>query len=328
MKRLLLSIFTIAAFGMKAQIVNIPDANFKADLVGNSAINTNMDSEIQVSEAQAFVGTMNLNNESISDLTGIEAFINLPELWCSQNSLSSVDLSANTALVDLRLSENNLSTIDVSQNTLLERLYVGANALTSIDVSSNLALEVFICVDNGLAQLDVSMLTNLTELACGGNSLTTLDISPNTAVTVLRCADNELSSLNVANGNNMNFTVFTAVDNWSSGLTCIQVDDAAWSTANWSQIDAAASFSENCSGSAGLDEFSAVEVDVYPNPATNQLNIESDAAIEALTIFTLSGKVSLTSKYPSIDLSGLESGVYLVSISTDKGDITKRFVKQ
>ena len=40
--------------GEAAPIVNIPDANFKAALVGNNAINTNLDSEIQVSEAAAY----------------------------------------------------------------------------------------------------------------------------------------------------------------------------------------------------------------------------------------------------------------------------------
>ncbi|MCH7534683.1 MAG: hypothetical protein IH948_02875 [Bacteroidetes bacterium] len=45
---------------VNAQIVNIPDANFKSYLVGNSSINTNLDSEIQVSEATAFTGTVSL----------------------------------------------------------------------------------------------------------------------------------------------------------------------------------------------------------------------------------------------------------------------------
>ena len=51
------------------QNVNIPDANFKACLVGNSAINTNGDSQIQVSEAASFNGEINCYNMNISDLT-------------------------------------------------------------------------------------------------------------------------------------------------------------------------------------------------------------------------------------------------------------------
>ncbi len=44
-----------------AQNVNIPDATFKAYLVGNALINTNSDTEIQLSEATAFAGTISVN---------------------------------------------------------------------------------------------------------------------------------------------------------------------------------------------------------------------------------------------------------------------------
>ena len=54
--------------------MSIPDANFKAYLLGNSNINTNDDTEIQVSEASAYGGTISCNYDDISDLTGIEAF--------------------------------------------------------------------------------------------------------------------------------------------------------------------------------------------------------------------------------------------------------------
>ena len=57
MKKLLLILLFLPFIGF-GQNVNIPDANFKAYLVGNSAINTNGDSEIQVSEATAFNGAI------------------------------------------------------------------------------------------------------------------------------------------------------------------------------------------------------------------------------------------------------------------------------
>ena len=70
----LLFLAIIVSTTIFAQNVNIPDANFKAALVGNSAINTNMDTEIQTSEATAFTGGMNAGSLAIADLTGIEAF--------------------------------------------------------------------------------------------------------------------------------------------------------------------------------------------------------------------------------------------------------------
>ena len=72
MKKLLLILLCFPMIGF-GQNVNIPDANFKAYLVGNTAINTNGDAEIQLSEATAFNGVF-VYNMNIADLTGIEAF--------------------------------------------------------------------------------------------------------------------------------------------------------------------------------------------------------------------------------------------------------------
>src|SRR5687768_3157173 len=76
-----------------AIIVNIPDANFKAALVSNSAINTNLDTEIQDTEAAAFAGTLDVSNLLISDLTGIEAFTAMIGLDCANNNITSLDLT-------------------------------------------------------------------------------------------------------------------------------------------------------------------------------------------------------------------------------------------
>ena len=91
---------------------------------------------------------------------------------------------------------------------------------------------------------------------CGVNQLTSLNVSLNTALTWLSCYDNQLSSLNVRNGNNTNFTDFYASSN--PNLYCIDVDDATWSTANWTvandNIDPQHYFSNNCSGTTEIQE--------------------------------------------------------------------------
>ncbi|WP_417866985.1 T9SS type A sorting domain-containing protein [Xanthomarina gelatinilytica] len=118
-KQLLLLTFLIATAwcSIQAQNVNIPDANFKAYLVGDPAINTNSDSEISVAEAQAFSGDLLINGLSISDLTGIEEFINITRLDCYSNNLTSLDVSNNLALTRLHCSDNQIETLDISANT-------------------------------------------------------------------------------------------------------------------------------------------------------------------------------------------------------------------
>jgi Leucine-rich repeat (LRR) protein len=105
MKKLLLVLLALPLIGF-GQNVNIPDANFKAYLVGNTAINTNGDTEIQVSEAAAFNGTIDCSWMDIYNLTGIEAFTALTKLYCYNNQLTSLNVSQNTALTNLECNGN------------------------------------------------------------------------------------------------------------------------------------------------------------------------------------------------------------------------------
>jgi len=124
--KLLLLLLALPMIGF-GQNVNIPDANFKAYLVGNTAINTNGDNEIQISEASAFNGTIVCDYKDISNLKGIEAFITLTSLKCYDNRLISLDVSKNIALTSLVCYGNQLTRLDVSKNTALTELHCGEN---------------------------------------------------------------------------------------------------------------------------------------------------------------------------------------------------------
>ena len=168
MKKPLLVLLALPFIGL-GQNVNIPDANFKAYLVGNTAINTNGDTEIQVTEASAFKGAIDCGDMNISNLTGIEAFTALTWLRCSNNQLTSLDVSANTDLTYLECEVNQLTRLYLSKNTALTTLHCSSNQITSLDVSQNTALTTLWCSENELSSLDVSQNTALTELGCDGN---------------------------------------------------------------------------------------------------------------------------------------------------------------
>ncbi|PKR81341.1 hypothetical protein CW751_04605 [Brumimicrobium salinarum] len=106
-----------------ANIVNIPDANFKTALLehgttitgaGISPIDTDGDGEICETEAQAYTGNIQIPSQGISDLTGIEAFTALTVLNCSSNQLTNLDVSANTALLTLNCTFNQLTSLNVA----------------------------------------------------------------------------------------------------------------------------------------------------------------------------------------------------------------------
>ncbi|WP_281988794.1 T9SS type A sorting domain-containing protein [Aquimarina aggregata] len=202
-----------------AQTVTIPDANLKNTLINNLSINTNADTEIQVTEANAYTGYLNLFNKNIGDATGIEAFVNIKGLNLSSNNLYTVDVSKNIMLASLALNRNNIAELDVTKNTKLVSLGVGENDLKSIDISKNTFLRTFYCNDNALRSLDfsknilleflivsyneisvldVSNLLYLDTLVCTKNSLSSLDLSTNVNLTYLLCDQNQISHLDVS----------------------------------------------------------------------------------------------------------------------------------
>jgi hypothetical protein len=124
MKKLFYIILLISGI-INAQIVNIPDANFKAKLLsagsenqiayidyGTTAtfgkIDVNNDGEIQYSEA---LNVLELHVDSeypytikIHDLTGLEAFTQINKLNFSKNEITSVNLLPFNFLFDLNCS--------------------------------------------------------------------------------------------------------------------------------------------------------------------------------------------------------------------------------
>ncbi|SRX55272.1 T9SS type A sorting domain-containing protein [Aequorivita sp. CIP111184] len=75
-------------------------------------------------------------------------------------------------------------------------------------------------------------------------------------------------------------------------------------------------------------------VSIYPNPAKNEFILRSNVPLEKLTIYDLRGAiirnvdVSEMSQEKTVDISPLDSGVYMVRITDSKGSVVKNLVKQ
>ena len=184
----------VQSAGVAIDNTNFPDANFRTVV---KKFDTNQDSSLSDTEIAA-VKKINCSNKGITNLKGIEYFTSLNILWCTDNQLTALDVSENTALTKLNCCFNKLTSLDVSKNTALTILECNANRLTSLDVSKNTALTELNCSVNKLTALDVSKNTALTELYCNDNQLTSLDVSKNTALISLSCVCNQLTSLDVS----------------------------------------------------------------------------------------------------------------------------------
>ncbi|WP_040278072.1 T9SS type A sorting domain-containing protein [Psychroserpens damuponensis] len=79
-----------------------------------------------------------------------------------------------------------------------------------------------------------------------------------------------------------------------------------------------------------VDEFALETVSLFPNPAKNTLHLDMPASIGDFNteIFSVLGQsVSRNTNSSQLDISNLNTGMYLLKISTDNGTITKRFTK-
>ena len=204
MKRLLLLFFCVPAC-VNAQIVNIPDANFKAklleaspmnqiswDLNGNYfTIDTNSDGEIQETEALNVL-SINVEDSGISSIVGIESFSNLQYLNCSGNDLTNLDVSQNLSLRVLQCNENQLSELDLLSNTLLNNVRCSYNLLTDLNLTNNPELAAVSCAYNQLTILDLSANPNMIDYVCNNNQITELYIKNGSDEFEFWFADNPL----------------------------------------------------------------------------------------------------------------------------------------
>ena len=102
--------------------VEIPDPNFKAYLLEN--FDANKDGEISLLEAKEVKG-MNCSNKNMQDITGIEKFVNLESLNCSNNQLTMLDIRENKKINWLVCNNNkDLLTVQFSMSSpLRDRSY-------------------------------------------------------------------------------------------------------------------------------------------------------------------------------------------------------------
>jgi len=165
----------VGPINQEVQRTLIPDTAFEMAL-----IDLNLDDELDGSvptENIEDVMDLVLNEKGISDLTGIEGFTNLYNLWLNDNQLTTIDLSQNNRVKFIFLENNNISGIDVRSIPNLEKLELKGNSVSEIDVTNNQQLQFLILDGNNITSLDVSNNPELFTLEVLNNPLNCIKVS-------------------------------------------------------------------------------------------------------------------------------------------------------
>ncbi|GAB3713345.1 T9SS type A sorting domain-containing protein [Flavobacterium koreense] len=337
MKKLYLIFSFLFCYFINAQIVNIPDANFKALLVNSSitngiaydcAINSyykiddNNNGEIEFSEALQ-VCQLNLINANIFDLTGIEAFTNLKILVCGNNNVTNLNVSQLVQIEILNLYQNQLMSLDINNLSNLRQLECRYNQIASLNFTNNPLLEKVFCSNNLISDLNFSNNPLFNELDCQNN--------PN------------LRTIKINNGTTQLFGPQTYYNQCWTGCPNLN-----YICADSNEMSALQNFLDNCgvdtfeitfdsNCSLGNEEFVKNEMVVYPNPFKNSFkislkNLTSDNVI--LKVYDVLGKTIEIINVSFQELENLElgknyqSGLYNVVIQQGNNYQSTRIIKE
>ncbi|SHM98493.1 T9SS type A sorting domain-containing protein [Flavobacterium xinjiangense] len=259
---------------------SIPDVNFENKLISLDLDSGTIDGKVLTTNISK-VTSLNVSSSSITNLTGIQDFVALKELICHTNQLTGLDISKNTALTSLDCSLNQLTNLDISERLELTKLNCKSNKLTTLDVSQNVLL---------------------TGLNCSSNLISDLNLSENIHLSAFSCTDNKLSNLNLKNGKN---TLFINPNfNLNPDLTCILVDNALYSKANWTNNkDPQAEYNDkDC-----LFPYTLIPDTNFENKLI-ALGIDTDGKNGKVLTASIEGIISLDVSSGSInDLTGIEN---------------------
>jgi len=262
--------------------------------------------------------------------------INLPNnpdlgyLVLDDTLLTELDITHCPGLVEISFFNTPLNHINFSNNPLIEKIQGNKSSLATINVDNNPNLEWLILRNNNIeGSLSFYNNPNLDVVILDENLIQEVDFSSNPLLTIIDVDDNpNLEFVNIQNGANENIIGFSAHD--CPNLSCVVVDDPNVANNNIF-IDANTTLVgsvEECENLAINEEMLQLQISIYPNPAQDILNIESQQPIETVKIYNLQGQLIKEDSSSRIVVSSLSTGMYFVQVTIDGQSSTKQFIKE
>ena len=224
--------------------------------------------------------------------------------------------------------------------------------LTMSTLNAQITFEWETAVDNGdnvsetISGITATLsgLPDIDIVNCGGcfgstNNLVVSQLTTNgTSVTFTFSEPSEVTSILAidGNGSSIDYT-FTPTGGSNSAVVASLISGSASVNLNWTDVT---SFTITSSGSLfGFDnlvvnsslstpDYSVEAINIFPNPVENILHIENSININSLNVFNQIGQLVIESKNKKLDFSNLSKGLYILSLETETGIITKKIVKK
>jgi hypothetical protein len=187
----------------------IPDAVLRDYIKANIANGEDVYTNIQ---AAAYSGSIDISGQRVFDLTGLEYFTNLQELFCKGLNIQSIDISA---LKNLRVFDctscNYLTTLVTGELEHLESFTISScRNLTGYDLNQlPSTLKTLGIVSSKYESIPFSKFPQLETLYADMNNLTELNLQGNTTIKNIWLSSNKLTSVNLNGCNSLEIVVLS-----------------------------------------------------------------------------------------------------------------------
>ena len=146
--------------------------------------------------------------------------------------------------------------------------------------------------------------------------------------------ENKIIRLNSDGGKDVTFVTGTGFNNLNVNSLCLKSNDTLLVGGDFTTYkdDNSSAYLIGLSLGTVLSSESfetTTKLTVYPNPVNDVLNLQINniASIKNVKIFDLQGKLLLQSTNETINVSELSKGIYIIKVSTENGETTKKFIK-
>ncbi len=299
-------------------------ANINLKKLSLYSLTTSLDLSNNINLRDVYIYSPNLTAFNVNNLVNLKNLsyygkmatidisdcINLLTLSCTgssqsfftpeENQLTSIDLSAQTRLVDLFIAGNNLTSLDLSNCPNLENVAISSNQITTLNIDNVDYVKTFYCDDNLLTSLNVDNMFNLQ---------------------VLYCNNNQLTSLSTKNDIIEEFIYFFGNPNLAS--ICCDDNEVVYMRNQCLQNNNDSTIVNSDCGSG------SISISMYPNPVTDMLYFNTDARITKIEIFAMNGLMVMNSELVGdfINVQQLLSGMYFIKVYIGEEVANMKFIK-
>ena len=174
--------------------VHFPDAPFRQWVLDNA--DEDKDGKLTKDEIRR-IKVIDAHDQGIRDITGIEHFVYVEEVYLYNNYIREVDFTYNVRLRKVHVYNNEITKVNVKYNVELEEFYIYNNYITTIDVTKNIKLKRFHIYNNYITQINLIYNVELVDLYIYNNRITTIDLTKNVKLVRLHIYNNYITQINL-----------------------------------------------------------------------------------------------------------------------------------